>query len=71
MAIKLTQGDHQRIESFVSFVLEGYADQDVSLSHAAGAIAKLVSAAADDDETDMKKWLQSSEADWATALRKA
>jgi hypothetical protein len=71
MALKLTKGDHQRVESFVSFVLEAYADQDVTLAHATGAIARLISAAADDDETDMKKWLQSSEADWAKAIQTA
>ncbi|MBB4041662.1 hypothetical protein GGR34_003340 [Microvirga flocculans] len=71
MAIKLTEADHNKLDALLDGVLDAHASGDVILSQAREAIAHVFAAAAIDNETEVKSWLEPDRLEsWKEECRK-
>ena len=61
MAIELSNDDHKKLDELLGKVLDAYQGGAVSRDAAIGAIAHLVAAAAQDNDGEVKSWVQKPE----------
>jgi len=61
MPIKLTEKDHDKLDDFLGHVLDWYKTDEITRAQAIGALAHVFTAAAKDNETEVKSWLQKPE----------
>lgn len=72
MAIKLTDTDHKNMDGFLEFVLDAYADGRVKKLSAIGVLAHVLTAAAIDNEGEVKAWFDEGQyARWLEEAKKA
>ncbi len=57
MAFDLSETDHGRLDKMLDFILELYAEGEVSIEEARSALAHIVAAAAIDNEGEVLAWL--------------
>jgi hypothetical protein len=66
MAIDLTEPDHNNMDSFLEFVLDAYANEQVSRSQAVAVLAHVLTAAAKDNHSEVLAWFRPSQyQEWA------
>ena len=58
MPITLKYTDHRKLDQMIDSVFKAYADNEVSLAQAREAIAHVVTAAANDNEEEVRSWLE-------------
>jgi hypothetical protein len=61
MAIKLNDKDHTNLDQFLGHVLDLHSSGDVTKNDAIGALAHVFTAAAIDNESEVKSWLERPE----------
>lgn len=59
--IKLKETDHNKLDEFLGHVLELHASGEVTKQEAIGALAHVFTAAAIDNETEVKSWIERPE----------
>jgi hypothetical protein len=57
MGIRLTQAENGKLDMMLEAILEAYATGDVTIKNAVGALAQVITAAAIDDEDEVRSWL--------------
>lgn len=58
MAIDLSEADHNDMDSFLEFVLDAYANKEVSRLSAVAALAHVLTAAAKDNQGEVLAWFK-------------
>ena len=58
MPITLKYTDHRKLDQMIDSVFKAYANDEVSLAQAREAIAHVVTAAANDNEAEVRSWLE-------------
>lgn len=58
MPITLKYTDHRKLDQMIDSVFKAYANDEVSLAQAREAIAHVVTAAANDNEEEVRSWLE-------------
>ena len=58
MPITLKYTDHRKLDQMIDSVFKAYANDEVSLPQAREAIAHVVTAAANDNEAEVRSWLE-------------
>lgn len=58
MAISLSNADHNSMDHFLGFVLDAYARNDVSKSEAISVLAHVTTAAAIDNDGEVRAWFR-------------
>lgn len=72
MAIDLTETDHNRMDAFLEYVLDAYADEEVSRSSAVAVLAQVISAAAIDNHGEVLAWFDPDQHQrWAREVNKS
>lgn len=72
MAIELTEADHNAMDAFLEFVLDAYAEGEVSRSSAVAALAHVLTAAARDNHGEVLAWFKPDQYEsWVKEVKSA
>lgn len=58
MTINLSDPDHNKLDQLLVKVLDAYKDDEVSRGAAVGVLAHVIAAAAQDNVSEVKSWIQ-------------
>ena len=72
MAIKLSKKDHKALDASLDMILKAYEAGEVTLGHARGALAHVITAAAIANEGELRGWLKpDTVAEWLRMAKNA